>query len=121
MTRVRIEIGDRVVEVNASTREEALKAFKFAARGQFAAADVEQGTRLRWRTGQFGEYRQLVDAAGNRVDSKIPAIKALRNATGIGLGDAKNAIESGELTAPTRELAARLRKELAPYVSFVDA
>lgn len=119
-TKVRIEIGDRVVEVSATTREEALKAFKFAVRGQFTAASRPNTTALlRWRTMQVGEYMQLACESGFQRP-KIPAIKALRNATNLGLVEAKDVIEAGSFQCDSATQYTSLRAALADYVTFVD-
>lgn len=118
--KVRIEIGDRVVEVTASTREEALKAFNLASRGKFAEVESPRDPLLlKWRVAKFGDYTQLVDAFGVELKNKIHAIKQLREVTGLGLADAKFAIEAGEFKADSVGQAEKLRAALTGHVVFV--
>lgn len=117
--KVRIEIGDRVVEVTASTREEALKAFKLAARGQFAGQTANPLV-LKWRVAKVGDHIQLVDEVGMELKNKIHAIKMLREVTRLGLSGAKFVIETGEFKAESVGQAEKIRGALFGHVVFSD-
>jgi ribosomal protein L7/L12 len=119
-TRVRVEVGNRIVEVVAETREEALKAFKFAVRGVFATQDEKDDFTVRWRVGRFDGRMQLVNAQGAERMNKIHAIKQLRELTSLGLREAKQAIESGYYPAASKEEADRIRVGLTGHVTFAE-
>lgn len=79
--RFRVECGDRIIELQARSRAEALKAFKYACDGVLDWGQPETQLVSKWMDSHpFGEQ-------------KISAIKAVRGVTGCSLREAKDFIE----------------------------
>ncbi len=70
------------------------------------------------------EARAAAISSLYKSTSKIEAIKAVRNATGLGLGEAKHVVENGQLRAKNsqsaHELADRINRAWSELVNIAD-